>query len=78
MKREELIKKKKTVLEKFYGGKRQKGFHDFNIDNGICRHCGTFFGDEIDKKTRKVKPFGQICKIITPDEVAEFRIPEDY
>lgn len=55
--------KRQAVLNRFYGGKRTIGMHDFNVDTGICKNCSTFIGDA---KMR-------LCNVITREEVARFR-----
>jgi len=63
MKKKELIKKKKAVLRKLYGGKRKAWMHDFRLKDGVCKHCGAFLGD---------KDETLLCRVITPDEVSHF------
>ena len=58
-----IIERKKQVLKKFYGGKRESYHHDFALSNGKCDKCKVFIGDA---STR-------ICPVIGREEVEQFR-----
>jgi hypothetical protein len=59
-----LEEKKLETLRKFYGGERSPEMHDFRLEDGECKNCGTFIGDATMR----------LCKVITPDEVKLFRL----
>lgn len=61
----EVLEKKQAVLTKFYGGGRKPYYHDFNINDGVCKNCHEFIGDATMR----------MCPVVTPDEVGMFRVP---
>lgn len=63
MKETEILKKKKAVLKKFYGGKREVYFHDFRLSDGRCKKCNEFIGDAESR----------MCGVIGREEVDLFR-----
>jgi len=52
--------KKKEVLKKVYGGERTPSMHDFRLEDGRCKKCGSFIGE---------KGLILLCKVISPEEL---------
>lgn len=66
MSKQTFDERKQAVLDKFYGGERLPHYHNFRLSDGVCTNCQTFIGDANSRT----------CSVITPDEVALFRMEE--